>query len=144
MSTLETDDCILEAVDCALQARADLGVDICKVSIVKRYWDEGEVGLGISRDYEYPVEPNPSIREFNHDIRLNDGGAIKKGDILVKGISRLRYTEESEIDGSVENPGDEIFYKVCDKLYNVVSVSKKIGTWEVMVRRLSAQEEYSV
>ncbi len=142
-SIFDMDDCILEAVDCALEAKAALGVDICDVSLVKRYWDEGEVGRGIAKDYEYPIAPNPSIREYNHDIRLTDGGAIKKGDILIKGISRKRYENECDIDGSVENPGEEIFYKICDKLYQVISVSKKLATWEVMVRRLSSQEYYN-
>lgn len=135
-------DCVQDAVDCALECKDDLGLDLCDVSILTRTWSGEEVGRGRATDEVCKISPNPSVIEFNHDLRLKEGGAIKQGDILVKSISRGSYQDELEINCRTDENNVEKFYLICDKLYNVISVRKRIATWEVQVRRLSDQERY--
>lgn len=139
---MSVQDCIQEAVACAYEAKAAADVDICKVSMIQRTWTGSSAGRGDATDVETPVSPNPSIVEFKHNLAIKTGGNVKAGDILIKGIVRLNYAEESMVDGSSTAKNIENFYKICDKLYQVVSVRKRIGTWEVLVRRLSAQRTY--
>lgn len=135
-------ECIEDAVDCALECKDELDLDLCKVSMVTRFWSGETVGRGKAKDEVCEVYPNPSVITFNHDLRLKEGGHVKSGDILIKSISRKRYPLESDVDGSVGDESCEKFYLICDKLYTVISVEKKIATWEVLVRRLSDQTRY--
>jgi hypothetical protein len=134
-------NCILEAVDCALEAKAAAGVDLAQVSILTRTWQGEYPGRGDASDVVVPIVPNPSVVQFNHDLRLKEGGRSREGDILVKSISKLRYLERV-IDGSSTSTSVEVFYVINDKLYNVISIEEKIGTWEVLCRRLSDQARY--
>lgn len=141
------DSCLLDGIDCALEARDDIGAIKAKVYITTRQWDGDCVGDGDFTDCDEQVYPTPHIVEFSHDINLKEGGTIKNGDIMLKGISLKRYTEE-DLDLSVVNrDGDddayfEKFYKICGKLYEVVSITRKFATWNVMIRRLSVQPQY--
>lgn len=134
------DDCILDGIDCALEARDDLGAIKAKVYIVTRVWSGDQVGRGDYTDTSKQVYPSPEIVDFSHDLRVKEGGTVKSGDILLKSISRKRYSEY-DLDLSIADNQRYIekFYCICDKLYEVVNVKMQYATWDVLIRRISVQ-----
>lgn len=135
-------ECIEDIVECALEAKEDLGLEISKVSFLTREWEGESVGRGRAYDTVEPIKPNPTVIEYKHDFRIKEGGWVKNGDVLVKSILRKNYPEENMVNGYSPNDRTEKFFLIDDKIYNVISVEKKIATWEVLCRRTSDQERY--
>ena len=142
MSTLLK--CITKGYESALKVKEQLGVSFKRVSIVTRTWNK-EIGSGTPKDTEIEITPRPCVNDPAHDIRLQEAGAIKEGDLIVTEILKLHYPDESFIDAQT-NPDKqniERFYKIGDYLYKSIHVKEKFATWEVHVRRLSSQEDFS-
>lgn len=108
---------------------------IHRVYMVTRTWSEREIGRGEYRDVEVQMLPSPGIKEFKHDLRVQEGGAVQQGDVLLKGISQVSYPEESDIDCSSSLPGVERFYRIAGKEYTVVNVRERYLTWNVLCRK---------
>lgn len=136
------DGCLLDCIDDALAIRDEIGAYKSKVYITKRSWSGNIIGEGTPTDVDTQIYPTPEIVEYKHDIRLKDGGSIRNGDIALKSVSRKRYTEDDMALKS-NDPSVELFFKICGKLYESISVKRGHATMDVMVRRLSSQDTHT-
>lgn len=141
MSDTDFIEDLKDCVDDALQVRDEIGAIKAHVSIVTRTWTGDRVGNGTASDVTAVVYPTPLVVDLSHNIRLVEGGHVKQGDLLVKGISRDRY-ELSDIDENTGSRSIERFYDVDGKLYRIITVVKKYATWDVQIRRTSDQRRY--
>lgn len=123
-----------------LELREKIGL-LKEVCIVTRTWSGERVGDGSACDEIHRIKPQPGIREYAHDLRILEGGTIKQGDIVIRGISKSNYPE-SEIDNSSNAKNVERLYLVGDKLYQLINISERHLTWDVQVRRLSDQTRH--
>lgn len=128
-------------IDSILGVRDDLGAVLKTVYFVTRTWSGTQAGEGTASDLAIQMLPSPGIRDFNHDIRLREGGAIKQGDILLTNVSGNSYSED-QLDGSSPSTNIEKLFKVGGVMYQPISVRQKYVTWEVQLRRLSNQTVY--
>lgn len=129
-------------IDSILGVRDSIGATFKTVSILTRTWSGTRVGDGSARDSVVLVSPTPQVTEYGNDVRIQEGGAVKQGDNLVKGISKQSYPLESDIDGSSTDPLVEKFYLLDDKVYTVINVKEKYLTWDVLLRERSDQTRY--
>lgn len=150
MTTYPTgvDAALLNGVDGVLGARDAVGAIIQPVYFVTRTWfsDSGlttpnTAPEGFFSDVTSQVLPSPGMKTFAQDVRVREGGAVKAGDILLKGISKHKY-QESDVDGSTPSANVQKFFKIGVKLYQVISVRQRHVTFDVMVRELSNQAGY--
>lgn len=136
------DDCLLDGIECALEARDDVGAIKAKVYMVTRIWTGSNVGEGEYSDSTEQMLPSPGIQEYSHDLRVKPGGTVQAGDILLKSISRRKYTREQL---ELQIPGNqqymEKFYKVCGKIYEAVSVKMNYATYDVLIRLIQGQQQ---
>jgi len=140
---------LLKGIDGVLGARDAVGAIIDPVYLLTRTWysDSGFTTPatqpeGFAKD-SAPVQilPSPMMKEYSQDVRLREGGSIKAGDIILKGISQNKYTFEALDTSDVENV--EKFYLIGVKLYQIINVTKKYVTFDVQVRELTNQTRYS-
>jgi hypothetical protein len=100
------------------------------------------VGDGRASDTVTKIYPSPGVKDLSHNIRLIEGGAVKQGDIILTGVSKNKYAEEDlRSDTGVKNV--ERFIKLGEDLYTVITVKEGYLTWDVQIRRLSSQENFS-
>lgn len=127
-----------DSIDDILGVR-DIVAVLHDVYVVERTWVEGAIGIGAYRETETWVQPSPGIREFAHDLRLQEGGFVQQGDILLKNISKTQFPTMASVDLRVTEEekarGIERFYKLDGKEFSVVNVREKYLTWNVLVRR---------
>ena len=124
-------------INSILAIRDDLGAAKKPVLLVTRTWTGSEPGDGTFTDGEIPVLPSPAIKEFVDDYRIQEGGAVKQGDIRLKWISKQSFPTRAEIDCSVSSQKIEKFYKVGGVLYRVVQVGEQLLSWNVLLRRVN-------
>lgn len=139
---------LLQGIDGVLNARDAVGAIIQPISIVTRTWytDSGLTVAatqpeGFATDSVSQILPSPGMKEFNQDIRLREGGAVKAGDIILTNISRNKY-RKSDLDNTGLAANVEKLYLIGDKLYQVINITEKYVTFSVQVRELSKQERY--
>jgi len=148
---VDANDCIGDAIDCALQVRDDLGLQLHNVEILKRTKsavDPELEGFGVEGTIVDSIErkffPTPQIVDYGHSYAAREGGNFKKGDLLLKQITKNKY-KESDIDCSrLDGEGDNIerFYYINKKLYTVIHVAEKNFWWNVQVRKCDSTEVY--
>ena len=135
-------DDLRSTVDDVLQIRDEIGVVKAEVSFVTRSWSGETVGDGSASEAKEKVIPTPHVVDLSHNIRLQAAGSIQQGDILLKSISKKRYPDLTDVDGSSESKNIERFYEIGDKLYKVINVVSKYATWAVQVRKLTDETRY--
>lgn len=128
--------------DKILGIRDKIGAVLKPVSIVSRTWSGIQVGEGEPVDSVVRLLPSPRVVDFTHDLRIQPGGSVQQGDILLKGISKESHPKQSELDGTSDKKNVEKFYLVGERLYQAISVREKYLTWNVQVRELSHQERF--
>jgi hypothetical protein len=139
---------MLPAIDSILAVRDSVGAVIKPVYFVTRQWytDSGLTMAatqpeGFAKDSVVQLLPSPGMKNFNQDVRLREGGAIKAGDIILKDISANKF-QEADLDGTTPNKGVSKFYLIGVKLYQVINVTRKYVTFDVQVRELTNQTRY--
>lgn len=128
-------------LDDILSIRDDLGAVVKPVSIVTRTWTGAEPGDGTATDVVERVLPSPQILDFSHSLRLVEGGHVRQGDLILKGFSKPRWSENDLRLKPVER-NVEKFFLVGDALYEPISVTEKLLMFNVQVRRTSDQRRY--
>lgn len=123
----------------ALDTRELLGVRVADVHVVTRTWQGDRVGAGGYTDEALRMRPTPAIVDYSQNIRLQAGGAIQQGDLLLRQISKHEYPNRMDVDGSSSSELVEKFYDIGGKLYQVINVTEHLYWWNVQVRQLSAQ-----
>lgn len=133
-------DSLLPVIDTILGVRDSIGAVIQAVYFVTRTWSGTQPGDGTAKDVETRMIPSPGLKNFSHDLRLKEGGAIKQGDIFLTHVSRNFL--ESQLDGSSPAANIEKFFRVGEYIYQVINVQEKYVTFDVQLRRLSNQTRY--
>lgn len=124
-----------------LGIRDDIGAELKKVYIVERIWSGKELGDGTSRESKTQILPSPRIVEFNHNLRITEGGAVKQGDILLKMISQQTLPKKQDVEFTDVSKNVEKFYEIDGRLYRPVTATERHLTWSVLVRPLSTNKE---
>jgi len=135
-------DSLIPNLDSTLGVRDSIGAVLHKVGIIVRTWSGKKPGDGQASDVLSAISPTPGLKEFTHDVRLLEGGAVKQGDIIVRGISKHRYPTEDLVDCSSLLRNVERFYLIDERLYTVINVKEGYVTWDVQVRKYSNQIRY--
>ena len=135
-------DGLKDCLDDVLSIPGDLGLRLHQVFQVTRTWQGPMVGDGSFTDEVVEVLPQPGIKDFTHSVRVLEGGSIKQGDLILTGVSKNAYPEESDVDLKSADHVEK-FYRVGCNDYRVVSVKENLLTWDIQVRRLSDQTRRS-
>lgn len=129
---------LLPAIDSILSIRDSIGALIEPMFLVTRTWSGAEPGAGTASDNVVQLLPTPAMKNFSQDVRLREGGAVKAGDIILKGISKNKF-DLAELDGTSPGLNVEKFYRIGVKLYTVINVTENYVTWDVQLRELTNQ-----
>lgn len=132
-------DSLLGSANDILGVRDSIGAALKAVKIVTRTWSGGRVGSGTSEDTAVDVLPSPGFKSFAHDLRLQEGGEFKQGDILLTSISKQTFPTEAEVRAASGGEGVEKFYRVGGEDYRVISIVEKHLTWNVQLRKITNQ-----
>lgn len=137
-------DCLIKAQKCAFTSREKLGVSHRAVALVTRTWSGKEPGEGSAKDSIQVISPRPIVEEIAHDIAIRDGGAVKQGDLFIKGLFKDDFPTESDVDAQTKYDARNIeqFYKIGDYLYKSIYVKDNFTSWDVQVRRLTDQRGF--
>jgi len=135
-------DSLMPGLNQILGIRDQIGAGLKKVSFVTRTWTGFEPGDGQAQDTVQPIDPTPMIVDFSHNERIQSGGVIQQGDVLLRHISKKSYPQKEMVDGLSLDKSVEKFYDIGGSLYQVISVKENHLTWDVQVRRLSDQTRY--
>lgn len=135
-------DDIREIAHDALQSVDEIGAIKSYVYLVTRTWSGTEPGDGNATEEKAQILPTPQIRDLSHDIRLQEGGAFKQGDLILRMVSQYAYPNESDINCASSAKNIEKFYEVEGNLYRVINIRKDYATWNIHIRRLSSQDRY--
>lgn len=126
---------VLSITDDILGLRDDIGAIKHHVYLFTRTWSVTK-GVGTPVDTEVQVLPTPFLQDYSQDLRAREGGSVRQGDIIVKHISKQSYPTEDLIDCSVANSTTtERYYKINNRLYEVVNVKEDYVYWNVQVRK---------
>ena len=125
--------------DSILGIRDGIGANLKKIYFVKRYWDGGEPGEGPFRDSESLMLDTPRIVDLSLNFRALEGGNVKQGDLLLKMVNKNRYPDKCVFGPTTNNRSEEIFLKIGDILYTVITVRERYLQWDIQVRPLSSQ-----
>jgi len=132
-------DCIGDSLDCILGIRDDIGANLADVYLVQRTWEGKRVGDGDFKDVVIALKPTPQIVDFSHDVRVQEAGAYKSGDLILKSINRKTFTEE-QLRTDTGEESIEKFIKVGDHFYRTIHVKRKLVTWDIHIRKVSQDE----
>ena len=127
------DDC--NPIDCALAAVDDLGLNIAKVGLFKRVWSGDKLGQGKPTDSAEYFSPTPRIRQIRQAHSNKEGGLEKRGDIIIKMLSKSQYPEKDILEAISEKQNEEIYYIINDELYELVEVTEMVTHWNVIVKK---------
>lgn len=130
---------LLGGVDDILGLRDDIGAALKEVHLVTRSWRGSEPGDGTYVESKVRMLPSPRVVEFTDSHKIREGGAVQQGDIMLKMISKNLYPKAADLDCSSGDAAVERFYEVGGSLYRVVTVTEKHVTWNVLLRKLTAQ-----
>lgn len=135
-------DDLRPTVHSLLGIRDQLGAALATVKIVTRTWSGTEAGEGTAAETSVTLSPSPKVVNYSHSIRLQQGGAVKQGDLVLKQISKTQFASQAQVDGSSAARNVEKFFEVGGQLYQAISVTEDHFWWNVQVRRLSSQTRY--
>jgi hypothetical protein len=128
-------DDVLSITDDILGLRDDLGAIKHHVYIVTRTWPATK-GVGSYVETVEQVLPTPFLQDYSQDLRVREGGNIRQGDIMIKHISKQSYPLEVAVDCSVDDSKKvEKYYKINNRLYEVINVKEEYVYWNVQVRK---------
>lgn len=139
MSCNSLRDSLKKCADQILGLREDMGAQLADVWLVERTWSGERVGDGSFTDNTVKMSPIPEIVDYSHDLRVQEGGTYKSGDLILKGVSLNSYTE-SQLRTDTGNRKVEKFIKVGDHYYRTIHIKEKFITWDVHVRKVAQDE----
>ena len=116
--------------------RDDDGAAIQNVYLVTRTWTGTEPGDGTSTDVVAQMLPTPAIINLEHNFHIERAGRYKKGDLLLKGISKGTYSTQASVDLSSNDKAIEKFYRINGELYTMVSIKESYISWDVQIRKV--------
>lgn len=132
-----------DCIDEILSIRDCIGAALAPVSFITRSWSGARVGEGEFSDEETDLKPTPQIVDYSHDIRLQQGGTYKQGDLMLKGISKNSYAEESLLRTDTGIKNVEKFIKVGSNFYRTINIKENLVTWDIQVRKIAQDETQS-
>ena len=122
-----------------LGIREDIGAQLADVYLITRNWSGERVGDGSYSESTHKMSPIPQIVDYSHDLRVQEGGTYKSGDLILKGVSLDAYTEKRlRTDTGIRNV--EKFIKVGDHYYRTIHIRERFVTWDVHIRKVSQDE----
>jgi len=122
-------------IDKVLEVREKLGAQKADVFFITRTWTGRRPGDGTFKDVSKQMKPTPSIKDFSHDIRLQAGGNYKAGDLLLIGISRNQFPDESKLLTTTGVSNITKFIKVGPHFYRTITIKENFVTWDIHVRK---------
>ncbi len=132
-------DSLIPNLDDVLGVRDSIGAKLRDVFILTRSWSGKNIGEGVFTDKTEQIKPTPYIVDYSQSIALRDGGAIRSGDLIIKGISKHKYPTMDKIDCRVDQSGLNVqkYYFINNMEYAVIQVKDDYVTWDIHVRKLS-------
>lgn len=125
-------------IDKILGIREQIGAQLADVDLVERTWSGKRQGDGTFTDVVTRLSPAPEIVDYSHNIRTSEAGAVKSGDLILRGISP-KYTED-QLKTQTDSKSKERFYKLGTNYYTCVNVRERLVTWDVHIRKISQDE----
>ena len=132
-------DALKDCSDAILDIRGDVGAQLADVWLITRTWSGERVGDGTFSDSIQKMSPVPEIVDYSHDLRLQENGTYKSGDLILKGVSLKNY-QERDLRTDTGNRKVEKFIKVGDHYYRTIHIKEKFITWDVHVRKVAQDE----
>ena len=139
---------LLPNVDAILGVRDSIGAVIQPTYFLTRTWytdttytTQSTSKAGFAKDVTVQMLPSPQIVDLKQQIKTKSGGVVKNGDIMLKGVSRNSFNE-SALDGSSSAKNIEKLYVVGVKVYQVVDITEKYVTWNIVLKELTNQTRY--
>lgn len=132
-----------DCIDEILGIRDCIGAALAPVSIVTRTWSGTRPGDGTLTDVTVLLTPTPMIKDYSHDIRLQQGGAYKQGDLILKGVSKNSYPLERTLRTDTGIKNVEKFIKVGSNFYRTINIKENLVTWDIQVRKVAQDETQS-
>jgi len=127
-------------IDSILGIRECIGAQLADVFFVTRTWTGERVGDGDFEDEVSQMSPTPQIKDYSHDIRVSEGGAVKQGDLILVGVSRNAYPDEATLRTDVADVRIEKMIKVGKHFYRTINVREKLVTWDMQIRKIKQDE----
>lgn len=127
-------DGLKKSINSILAVRDKVGI-IHEVFQVTRRWSGEEVGAGHYTEVKTRVYPTPGIKEYSHELRLNEAGTVRQGDIILKGISKVNYPNEADLETTTQSSSEERFWLIDGKEYITIFIKESYVTWDVQVRK---------
>lgn len=127
-------------IDSVLSIRECMGAQLSDVHLITRTWSGERVGDGIFSDEVVKMSPTPKIKDYSHDIRVSEAGAVKQGDLILVGISRNSYPDEKLLRTEVDSIKQEKMIKVGRHFYRTIHVREKLVTWDLHIRKIGQDE----
>lgn len=131
---------LLDCLDDILSIRDCIGANLAECKIVTRTWSGQRVGDGSFEDAEEELKPTPQIKDYSHDLRLQQAGTYKQGDLILRGISKNAYPEETILRTDTGNKQVEKFIKVGANYYRTIQIKENLVTWDIQVRKVAQDE----
>ena len=135
-------DSLKKNINPILGVRDLLGAEKHKQYIMTRTWSGSKPGDGTAVDTKVLIDPSPAIVDLSHDKRVLEGGNFKRGDLLLKMVSKQTFPNESQVDGSNPAKNIEVFYLINNRVYTVISVVEDYIWWNVQIRKHNNQRTY--
>jgi len=130
---------LLDCIDSVLSVRECIGAQLADVSIITRTWTGSRVGEGTYTETVNEVHPAPEIKDYSHDIRVTSAGAVKQGDLLLKGISKNQF-DEATLKTTTSAKNIEKLIKVGNHYYRTIYIKENLVTWDIQVRKVLKDE----
>jgi len=127
-----------DCIDKILGVREQIGAQLADVDIVVRTWSGQRQGDGTYTDVVTRLSPAPQIVDYSHNIRVTEAGAVKSGDLILRGISP-NYSE-SDLKTITSAKNTEKFYRLGKNYYTCIHVRERLVTWDVHIRKVSEDE----
>lgn len=139
-------DSLAKSRDKLLSIREKVGAELVRVFILTRSWSGGRPNDGELHEELEEIRPTPGVKDFSHDVRLQEGAGVQQGDIVLRSISKSTFQTEEPLDTRTEEHGVEKYYLLLNrqneqKFYTVVSIREKHLSWNVQIRRVSNEDE---
>lgn len=135
---------LTDCIDCILGVRDDIGAALADISIITRTWTGERVGDGTFTDVVTALKPTPQIKDFSHDVRVSEAGAVKQGDLILVGVSRHAFPTEASLRTDVVSAVQEKMIKVGRHFYRTIHVKEKLVTWDIHIRKINQDETEGV
>lgn len=131
---------LLDCLDSVLGVRDCIGANLADMYIITRKWTGKRVGDGKYTEEAVTMKPTPQIKDYGHDIRIGQAGAMKQGDLILVGISKNKFPEESTLRTDTGIKNVEKLWKIGDHYYRVKHIKSNLVTWDVHVTKVLKDE----